>query len=161
MSKRALVTYFSATGTTQAVAGRLASALGADIRRIEPATPYSAADLDWRDPASRSVAEHEDRAARPAMLTPIDVSDYDVVFVGYPLWWETAPRVVRTFLESQDWTGRTIVTFATSGTSVRGADGVQLHDSAPAADWKPGRLVTARDGEAELAAWARGLGLGL
>ena len=96
---------------------------------------------------------------RPELASPVDVSDYDVVFVGYPLWWETAPRVVRTFLESADWAGKTIVTFATSGSSTRGADGVQLHDSAPAAHWVPGRRMAASESEAKLARWVEGLNL--
>ena len=154
-----LVTYFSATGTTKRVAERLAKAIGADLVEIEPAEPYTAADLNWRDDASRSTREHRDRSIRPALKTPIDVSGYDTVFVGYPLWWETAPRVVRTFLESQDFTGKTIVTFATSSTSVRGADGTQLHDSAPSADWKPGKRVASNESEASLAAWVTSLGL--
>lgn len=156
---RILVTYFSRTGTTRRVAERLAAACGAPLREIRPARPYTDADLDWRDPHSRSSVEHSDRSVRPEMAEPIDVSGYDVVFVGYPLWWETAPRVVRTFLESQDWTGRTIVTFATSGSSVRGADGTQLHDSAPTATWKQGRRFGANVSDAELKRWVDGLGL--
>ncbi|KAA8820072.1 flavodoxin [Bifidobacterium vespertilionis] len=159
MSKRMLVTYFSATGTTREVAERLAHAIGADLKEIEPAEPYTAADLDWRDSGSRTSVEHRDRAMRPALKTPIGVNGYDVVFVGYPLWWETAPRVVRTFLESEDWADKTIVTFATSGSSTRGADGVQLHDSAPAAHWVPGRRVGANESEAKLAKWVEGLAL--
>ncbi|MBT1176004.1 flavodoxin [Bifidobacterium callimiconis] len=157
--KRILVTYFSATGTTRAVAARLATAADADIKEIVPAQPYTAADIDWRDPSSRSSVEKRDRSIRPALDHPIDVTPYDVVFVGYPLWWETAPRVVRTFLESQDWKGKTIVTFATSGSSVRGADGVQLHDSAPDAEWKKGRRLAANVSERELAKWVDELGL--
>ena len=159
MSKRILVTYFSATGTTRTVAKRLASAIGADITEIVPAQPYTAADLDWRDSSSRSSVEHRDRSLRPELACPIDVSGYDVVFVGYPLWWETAPRVVRTFLEGQDWSGKTIVTFATSGSSMRGADGVQLHDSAPNANWVAGRRIAANENEAKLAKWVDGLNL--
>ncbi|TPF96446.1 flavodoxin [Bifidobacterium sp. UTCIF-39] len=159
MSKRILVTYFSATGTTRKVAKRLASAIGADITEIVPAQSYTAADLDWRDSSSRSSVEHHDRSLRPELADPIDVSDYDVVFIGYPLWWETAPRVVRTFLESQDWSGKTIVTFATSGSSTRGADGVQLHDSAPNANWVDGRRIAANESETALAKWVGGLNL--
>ncbi|PLS30998.1 flavodoxin [Bifidobacterium margollesii] len=159
MTKRILVTYFSATCTTRQVAERLAKAADAELKRIMPAEPYTAADIDWRDQSSRSSVEHRDRSIRPALAEPIDVTPYDVVFVGYPLWWETAPRVVRTFLESVDWTGRTVVTFATSGSSVRGADGVQLHDSAPSANWIPGRRLSANVGERELADWVAELGL--
>ncbi|NEG90271.1 flavodoxin [Bifidobacterium aerophilum] len=159
MNKRTLVTYFSATGTTRGVAERLAHAIGADLKEIVPAQPYTAADINWRDTASRSSVEHAHRDMRPALAEPIDVEPYDVVFVGYPLWWETAPRVVRTFLESADWAGKTVVTFATSGSSTRGADGVQLHDSAPAARWVPGRRVAASESEAKLAQWVDGLNL--
>ncbi|PJM76998.1 flavodoxin [Bifidobacterium felsineum] len=159
MSKKILVTYFSATGTTRAVAECLAKAIGADLTEIEPAEPYTAADVDWRDSSSRSSVEHAHREMRPALAKPIDVKPYDVVFVGYPLWWETAPRVVRTFLESEDWAGKTIVTFATSGSSTRGADGVQLHDSAPAAHWIAGRRLAANVKESELAKWVSGLNL--
>lgn len=159
MAKRMLVAYFSVSGTTQKVAERLAHAVGAELRRIVPAEPYTAADVDWRNPASRSSMEHANRGMRPAMRESIDVTAYDVVFVGYPLWWETAPRVVRTFLEGVDWSGKTIVTFATSGSSTRGADGVQLHDSAPAASWVAGRRIAAGESEAQLARWVDGLGL--
>lgn len=159
MSKCMLVTYFSASGTTRAVAEHLAHAIGADIKEIVPAQKYTAADLNWRDAASRSSVEHVHRDMRPELASPVDVSDYDVVFVGYPLWWETAPRVVRTFLESADWAGKTIVTFATSSSSTRGADGVQLHDFAPAARWVPGRRMAASESEAKLARWAEGLNL--
>ena len=159
MGKRILVAYFSATGSTQAVAERLARAIDADIKEIVPAEPYTAADVDWRDPNSRSSVEHKHREMRPALAAPIDITPYDVVFVGYPLWWETAPRVVRTFLESEDWSGKTIVTFATSGSSIRGADGVQLQDSAPAAHWVAGRRLAANVKESELAKWVAGLHL--
>lgn len=154
-----LVTYFSHTGITRRVAERLAIAVSADTHEIRPAQPYTDADLDWRNPHSRSSLEHADRSTRPALAEPIDVSAYDVVFIGYPLWWETAPRVVRTFLESQDWTGKTIVTFATSGSSTRGADGVQLRDSAPSATWKTGRRFDANVSDTELKQWAKELGL--
>ncbi|NEG96890.1 flavodoxin [Bifidobacterium sp. SMB2] len=159
MGKRMLVTYFSATGTTRGVAERLAHAIGADLKEIVPAQPYTAADINWRDAASRSSVEHAHRDMRPALAEPIDVKPYDVVSVGYPLWWETAPRVVRTFLESAEWSGRTIVTFATSGSSTRGADGTQLHDSASAAHWVAGRRIAASESEGRLANWVDGLSL--
>ena len=160
MVNKVLVTYFSATGTTKAVAERLAEATGADLVEIKPAEPYSAADIDWRDESSRCFVEHRHREMRPELAADNpSVSDYDVVFVGYPLWWETAPRVVRTWLEAQDWSGKTIVTFATSSTSTRGADGIQLHDSAPKANWVEGRRLAANATERQLKDWVESLGL--
>lgn len=153
MSK-ALVVYFSATGTTQRAANALAAAIGADIEEIEPAEAYTAADLDWRDSNSRTSREHRDRSARPELAGDPSPDGYDVIFLGYPLWWETAPRAVRTWLESHDFSGKKLITFATSSSSVRGADGTQLHDSAPSADWQPGRRISARDNSAALKTWA-------
>lgn len=158
MAKK-LVTYFSVSGTTKAVAERLAKAIGADIDEIEPAQPYTAADLDWRDSDSRSSREEHDHDARPAMAHPIDVSGYDTVFIGYPLWWESDPHIIRTFLESQDFAGKNVVTFATSGSSTRGADGSHLHEYAPRAVWHTGRRLPADASEKDLKAWADSLGL--
>ncbi|WEV73051.1 flavodoxin [Bifidobacterium sp. ESL0790] len=159
MNKKALVVYFSATGNTESAAKKLAKATGADIKRIVPAQPYSAADLDWNDSSSRTSVEHRDQSIRPKMAEPVHVDGYDVVFVGFPLWWESAPLIVRTFLESQDFSGKTIVTFATSGSSINGADGRRLHDSASNADWKVGRRFAASDTEQTFASWVDGLGL--
>ena len=139
---RALVAYFSATGTTRGVAERLAKATGADLAEIRPAQTYSDADIDWRDESSRCYAEHMHREMRPELASDSPSAEgYDVVFVGYPLWWET------------------ILTFATSSTSTRGADGTQLHDSAPAARWMAGRRLAANATEAQLENWVGSLGL--
>lgn len=160
MADRTLVAYFSATGATKAVAERLATAIGADLAEIKPARAYSDADIDWRNESSRCYVEHMHRGMRPELAADNpSAAGYDVVFVGYPLWWETAPRVVRTWLESQDWAGKAIVTFATSSTSVRGADGTQLHDSAPKADWVVGARLAVNATEAQLKDWADSLGL--
>ena len=157
---KTLVTYFSATGTTREVAERLAKAAGADLAEIKAADDYTPADNDWRDESSRCYVEHLHREMRPELAADAPSAEgYDVVFVGYPLWWETAPRVVRTWLEAQDWAGKTIVTFATSLTSTRGADSTQLHDSAPAARWGAGRRLAANATETQLRNWVDSLGL--
>ena len=114
-----LVTYFTASGTTRTVAEHLAKAAGADIAELVPAQPYTPADLNWNDPNSRCTREHKDVSIRPQIANAPDVSGYDVVFVGYPLWWEQAPNIIRTFLEGQDFSGKTVVTFATSSMSTK------------------------------------------
>lgn len=160
MSNKTLVVYFSATGTTRIVAERLATAIHADVAEITAAQPYSAADIDWRDESSRCFVEHRDRTIRPALAEDApSVNGYDTVFVGYPLWWETAPRIVRTWLEAQDWAGKSIVTFATASSSTRGADGTQLHDSAPSATWIPGKRLPSNATETQLKSWVASLGL--
>lgn len=149
-----LVVYFTATGNTGRAAETLERAIGADIAQITPAEPYDAAALDWTDPNSRVSVEHRDRSMRPALANNPSIDGYDEIFLGYPLWWETAPRAVRTWLESHDFTGKKLITFATSSSSVRGANGVQLHDSAPSATWIGGRRVQPNATEADMRAWA-------
>ncbi len=124
-NNRALVAYFSATGNTAAVADRLANAIGANVFAIVPADIYIAEDLDWKNDKSRSSMEMADRSSRPAITNTIDnIEQYDVIFVGFPIWWGREPSVVDTFLESYDFAGKTIVPFATSGStpSTEGAD---------------------------------------
>lgn len=113
-----LIAYFSATGTTKSRAGELAKAAGADICPIEPETAYTSADLDWNDKSSRSSVEMKDESSRPAMKPfGADLSAYDVIYIGFPIWWGIEPRVVDTFIESADLSGKKIVIFATSGGS--------------------------------------------
>lgn len=152
-----LVVFYSATGNTARAARTLAEAIGADIAELVPAEPYTAADLNWNDPNSRTSVEHRDRSMRPALASDPSIDGYDEIFLGYPLWWETAPRLARTWLESHDFAGKKLTTFATSGSSVRGANGVQLHDSAPAAHWVDGRRLTPNMSERDLRAWAEGI----
>ena len=140
MSKQ-LVVYISATGTTRRVAQNLAKAIDADLAEIVPVPPFTAQDIDWTDPTSRASRQHADRAMRPPISASPSADGYDEIFVGYPLWWDTAPREVRTWLESHDFTGKTITTFATSSSSTRGALGEQLHDSAPDAHWPQHSLL--------------------
>lgn len=158
MADKTLVTYFSVSGNTRAVAQKLAGAANADIEEIKPSMPYIASDLKADDEKCRANVEHV-VDARPKMASSIDVSAYDVVFVGYPLWYGVAPQIVRTFLESQDFSGKTIVTFATSGGSLDGANGEHLHVCAPKATWKTGRRFTSDDSEDTLAQWVKELGL--
>lgn len=129
---RKLVAYFSASGTTAKVAETLAEAIGADIYEIEPAAPYSKADLDWTNQKSRSSIEMSDPAYRPAIAGKRDnMDDYDIVFVGFPIWWYVAPHIINTFLESYDLTGKTIIPFATSGGSGMGKTNEKLQPSCP------------------------------
>ena len=131
---KTLVTYFSATGTTKDVATRLARVADGDLFAIVPANPYTSADLDWRDKQSRSTLEAADPSCRPAMTSRVEhIEDYDIIFLGFPIWWYVAPAIVNTFLESYDLTGKTIVLFATSGGSGMGKTASILRASAPGA----------------------------
>ena len=155
---KALVAYFSATGTTKGVAERLAGAIGAGLYEIAPETPYGMADLDWRDKNSRSSVEMADRASRPAIAGPApDLSGVEVVFVGFPIWWYREPSIVDTFVESNAsaLAGKTIVPFATSGGSGMGESSANLQALAPAAKVAEGRRFRGSASADELAAWAR------
>lgn len=116
--KKVLVAYFSATGTTKKVAENLANATGGDLYEIKPLKPYTNADLDWTNEKSRSSVEMKDYKSRPEMVNDnFSVSDYDTIFLGFPIWWYIAPTIVNTFLEKHDFSNKTIVLFATSGGS--------------------------------------------
>lgn len=137
-----LVAYFSASGVTKEAAKRVAEAAGADLFEIKPAQPYTHADLDWTDKKSRSTIEMNDKTARPAIAEKLpNMADYGVVFVGFPIWWYVAPRIIETFLESYDFAGKTVVPFATSGGSGMGRTVDELKPHAPKANWKAGRLL--------------------
>ena len=154
MSK-ALVAYFSAGGVTKEVAGRLAKGIGADLFGIEPAVPYTRADLDWQDKHSRSTLEMNDRACRPAVASKVqDMAQYDVVFVGFPVWWYREPSVIDTFMEQYDFAGKTVIPFATSGGSGLGDTARNLQALAKGADVAEGRRFASGATEKELAAWA-------
>ena len=158
--KKALVAYFSASGTTAKAAKALAQAAGAELYEIRPAVPYTRADLNWMDKNSRSSVEMGDKSSRPA-LADMDapVADHDVIFLGFPVWWYVAPTIINTFLEGYDFTGKTIVLFATSGGSSLGKSAVALRPSAPGAKILDGRMLNGRLSEAELKAWVEGLKL--
>ncbi len=159
MSKT-LVAYFSASGVTARLARTLAEAAGADLYEIRPAEPYSQADLNWMDKGSRSTVEMQDKSCRPAMADPMpDLAGYDTVFVGFPIWWYEAPRIIHTFLEAGDFSGKTLVPFATSGGSGMGkTDGI-LQKVCPAARWLPGRRLNGGASVAQVQDWLRSLGL--
>lgn len=132
-TQKALVAYFSATGNTKKVAENLAKALHADIYEIKPAVPYTAADLNWRDKTSRSSVEMSNESSRPEMAeNDISVKEYDVIYLGFPIWWGTAPRIVKTFLEKHDFSNKKIVLFATSGSSGMGNTDKDLKPSVSA-----------------------------
>lgn len=143
MSSKTLVAYFSATGTTARAARRLAEAVGADLYEIRPAVPYTRADLNWSDSKSRSTLEAHDAACRPAIAgEPVDLSGYGTVFVGFPIWWYQAPRIIETFLASCDFSGKRVVPFATSGGSGMGRTEEILKKSCPTkAVFLPGRRL--------------------
>ena len=153
----ALVAYFSATGTTARAAQALAEAIGADLFELAPEQPYSAADLNWNDKNSRSSREMVDEKCRPAIAGDApDMSAYDTVFVGFPIWWYVEPRLVDTFLEAHDFPGKTIVPFATSGGSGLGKAPQRMASLAPGATVTEGRLLNGRLDAGELRAWAEG-----
>lgn len=155
-----LVAYFSATGTTAGVAKKLAEATGADLYEIRPQTPYSQADLDWHNQESRSSIEMRDKASRPALAdknAPVD--GHDVVFLGFPIWWYVAPTIINSFLEAYDFSGKTIILFATSGGSGFGYAVEGLQPSAPKATIREGQVFPAGISVDELKLWVKGLGL--
>ena len=141
----ALVAYFSASGTTAKAAKVLAKAADADLYEIKPAIPYTRADLNWMDKGSRSSVEMSDKHSRPALAdTDAPIAGHDVIFLGFPIWWYVAPTIVNTFLESYDFTGMTIILFATSGGSGLGKSAVSLRASVPGARIVDGRLLNGR-----------------
>lgn len=151
---KTIVAYFSASGVTARAAREVAAASAADFYEIAPKVPYSAADLNWNDRMSRSSREMDDPASRPVIagLLP-DLSSYDTVLLGFPIWWYAEPRIVDTFVESVDLTGKTVVPFATSGGSgISGAE-KSLREKCPDARWAHGKLLNGVDP----AAWARSL----
>jgi len=160
VSKKILVAYFSASGQTKRLAQTLADATGGDLYEITPEVPYTTDDLDWNNKHSRSSIEMNDPSSRPAITGQVeDMTQYDIVFVGFPIWWYQAPTIIQTFLESYDLAGKVVVPFATSGGSGMGKTGGILQTSAPKADWKPGKRLSAEASVKEVSAWISSLGL--
>ena len=155
-----LVAYFSATGTTRPLAEYAAEILNADLYEIVPAEPYTAEDLDYGNSDSRTTREQNDPDARPAIDGSVDnMEDYEVIFLGYPIWWGEAPRIVSTFLESYDFDGKTIVPFCTSASSGMGESAEALAALAGSAAWLEGARFNPGASQEEVAAWVDGLGL--
>ena len=154
MSKT-LVAYFSASGTTAKVAKKMAEAIGADLFEIKPETPYSGADLNWQNKNSRSSVEMNDRSSRPAIaVKAADMPQYDVVFVGFPVWWYREPSIIDTFMESYDFAGKTVIPFATSGGSGLGDSAANMQKLAKGAKVVNGKRFSGSASAEELKAWA-------
>ena len=160
MSKK-LVAYFSASGVTAELAKTLAEAAGADLYEIKPEVLYTEADLNWRDKQSRSTMEMKDPSTRPAIADlDADIVSYDVVFVGFPIWWHIAPTIVNTFLESYDFSEKIIVPFATSGSSGLGKTLENLQPSVSATViWKEGKMLNGKPSIDTLTSWIKSLNL--
>ena len=139
---KVLVAYFSASGVTEGVAKQLADVTGGDLHKIQPEQPYTEADLDWRDKQSRSTIEMQDKNSRPAITNKLtNMQDYDVVYVGFPIWWYTAPTIINTFMEAYDFKGKTVIPFATSGGSDIKKACENLKAAYPDVNWKEGKLL--------------------
>lgn len=153
MSKT-LVAYFSASGVTKGLAQKVASATGGDLYEITPAIPYTDADLDWRNSKSRSSIEMKDKSSRPEIVGKVEnMADYDTIYIGFPIWWYVAPTIINTFMEQYDLKGKTVIPFATSGSSGMGNTNAELAPSCKGAVLKDGKRFEANANEAEIKAW--------
>lgn len=151
-----LVAYFSASGVTAKAASQLVEAIEADLYEICPEVPYTQADLNWMDQNSRSSVEMKDPASRPAIHGTVEnMGAYDVVFVGFPIWWYVAPTIINAFLESYDWHGKIVIPFATSGGSGMGSTNEALHPSCQGAKLMPGKMLNGKLSITELREWAK------
>ncbi|MBQ3285274.1 MAG: flavodoxin [Ruminococcus sp.] len=152
-----LVVYFSATGTTKGVAEQIAAVTGADTYEILAAQPYSEADLDWNDSNSRTTIEQNDKTVRPEIGSEqITFDGYSTIYIGYPIWWGEEPRIMDTFVESYDFTGKTVIPFCTSGGSGIGSSGDNLEANAGSGRWLEGDRLSA---SSDIAGWINGLDL--
>ena len=152
-----LVAWFSASGVTTKVAKKLATAIGADAFEIVPEVPYTQEDLNWMNKKSRSSVEMNDRSSRPSIRNVVENMDqYDIVFVGFPIWWYREPSIIDTFMESYDFTGKTVIPFATSGGSGLGDSYKNLQAFAPGAKVINGEKFSVSVSEEKLRAWAEG-----
>ena len=153
--EKVLVAYFSASGTTKRVAEAIAKVSGGDLFEIEPKQKYTNEDLNWMNKNSRSSVEMADRNCRPEIKKKIDISEYEYIFVGFPIWWYREPSIIDTFMESYDFTGKTIIPFATSGGSNLGEAPNNMQNLAPKAKVLLGKRLSANVGESELTNWLK------
>lgn len=155
-----LVAYFSATNNTEGIAQKLAAGLDADLYEIEPEVPYTEEDLNYSDSSTRATQEQNDPDARPEISGSIEnMEQYEIVFLGYPIWWGQAPRIINTFVESYDFDGKTIVPFCTSGSSGFGSSDAALKDAAEGAEWIDGERFSADASDEDIFEWVDSLGL--
>ena len=153
-TSKVLVAYFSATGTTKGVAEKIASLENADLYEIAPAQPYSSDDLNWHDSNSRSTIEQNDKTIRPEIGSEkISLDGYSTIYLGFPIWWGEEPRIMDTFVESYDFTGKTVIPFCTSGGSGIGSSGDNLKSNACSGNWKSGDRLDAGISDTELQSW--------
>lgn len=159
--RKTLVAYFSASGVTAGVAKKLAEICGGDLYEIKPEVPYTSADLNWMDKKSRSTLEMNAKTSRPAMADELaSIEEYDTILVGFPIWWYTAPRIIETFLESYDFSGKRIAVFATSGGSGLGGTEAALKAVCKGSvKWLSGRVLPADGAGSELTQWLSEIGL--
>lgn len=159
---KTLVVYYSASGNTERVAKDIAEAAGADLFEIVPTEVYTSDDLDWTNPGSRVSREHDDESLRDVPLTTTEVPDwdsYDTVFIGYPIWWGIAAWPVDTFVKNNDFTGKTVIPFATSSSSGMGQSGSLLADMAGTGEWQEGQRFSSGVSSDDVQSWVNGLGL--
>ena len=159
---KTLVVYYSASGNTERVARDIAEAAGADLFEIVPTEVYTSDDLDWTNPDSRVSREHDDESLRDVPLTTTEVPDwdsYDTVFIGYPIWWGIAAWPVDTFVKNNDFTGKTVIPFATSSSSGMGQSGSLLTDMAGTGEWQEGQRFSSGVSSDDVQSWVNGLGL--
>lgn len=159
---KVLVVYYSASGNTARVAKDIADAAGADVFEITPTEPYTSEDLDWTNEDSRVSREHEDESLRDVPLTTTEVDnwdEYDTVFIGYPIWWAIAAWPVDNFIKNNDFTGKTVIPFATSASSGMGQSGELLSEMAGTGDWQEGQRFSSGASQSDVADWVNGLNL--
>ena len=159
---KVLVVYYSASGNTKRVAEDIAETAGGDLFEITPAEPYTSDDLNWTNSDSRVSREHDDESLRDVPLTTTEVEnwdDYDTVFIGYPIWWGIAAWPVDTFVKNNDFTGKTVIPFATSSSSGMGQSGTLLSEMAGTGDWQDGQRFSSGASQSDVADWVSGLGL--